>query len=158
MRKKIIKKLSPLSVILTLCPSSCCILEASIITIPPFQHLCPHKSDQDLQLSYYIYSHYLFAKTNDGLFPVIDCYEVQFIWWTSVKHRNLISIPCCFCIVLLFHEYHYNFFPECRVLFTSGFEGLIMWWWLEQSCLCWTLYKLHVLDEIFDFIHYETCF
>ena len=115
----------------TLCPSPCCILEALIITIPLFQHSCSHELDQDLQLSYHMCSHYLFAGANDDLFPVIDCYEVWFIWWTFMKYRNLTSIPCCFCIVLLFHECCCNFFPEHRVLFTSGFEGLAMWWWLE---------------------------
>ena len=111
-----------------LCPSLCCILETLIVTIPPFQHSCPYESDQDLQLSYHMCNHYLFVRANNNLFPVIDCYEVWFMWWTSVKHRNLTSIPCYFCIVLLFHECHCNFFLECRVLFTSGFEGLVMWW------------------------------
>jgi len=41
-----------------------------------FQHSCPHESDQDLQLSYHMCSHYLFARADDYLISVIDCYKV----------------------------------------------------------------------------------
>jgi len=85
----------------TLYSSPYCILEALIITILLFQRSCPHESDQDLQLFYHMCSHYLFTRANDDLFPIIDCYEVWFMQWTSLKYGDLVPISCCFCIVLL---------------------------------------------------------
>ena len=49
-----------------------------------------------------------------------------------------------------------DFFEKFRILFTSGFEGLVIWWQLENPYLHWSSNELHILNEVFDFIYYKT--
>ena len=79
----------------TLYPCPCCLQEISIVTIPPFQDSCPHESNQDLQLSYHMWSHYLFARAYDHLILVVNGYEVWFMWWTSLIHWYLTPVSWC---------------------------------------------------------------
>ena len=115
----------------TLYPCPCWLQEVLIITIPPFQVSCPHKLDQNFQFSYHVHSHYLFARAYDDLILVINGNEVGFMRWTSLEHMDLISISCCFGIMFLFQECGCHFFLKCRILLSSGFEGLVVWWWFE---------------------------
>ena len=78
-----------------------------------------------------MYGHYLFAKAYDDLILVVNGYEVGFMQWTSLEHMDLVSISCCVHIIFSFQECCRHFFPKCGILFSSGFEGLIMWWWFE---------------------------
>ena len=141
----------------TLCPCLCCLQKTSIVTILPFQNSCPYESDQNLQFSYHMYGHYLFARADNDLILVIHGYEVRFMWWTSLEHRYLISVSCCFHVMFLFQECHCYFFPKYGILFASGLEGLIIWWWSEYSCLRWGFHGLHVLEKVFNFVCYKAC-
>ena len=93
--------------------------------------ISPWILDQNLQFSYYMHGHYFFARAYNDLIPVIDGYEVGFMRWTFLEHMDLVSISCCVCIIFLFQECCCHFFPKYGVLFSSGFKGLIMWWWFE---------------------------
>ena len=88
----------------TLYPYLCCLQEASIVTIPSFQTSCSHELDQNLQLSYHVRSHYLFARAYDNLILVVNGNEVWFMRWTSLEHMDLISISCRLCVIFLFQE------------------------------------------------------
>jgi len=37
--------------------------------------------------------HYLFARAYDDLLQVIDGIEIGFVWWASLEHFDVISIP-----------------------------------------------------------------
>ena len=115
----------------TLYPCPCWLQEASIVTIPPFQVSCPHELDQNFQLSYHMHSYYLFARAYDDLILVIDGNEVWFVWWTSLEHMDLVSISCHIGVIFCFQEYRRYFFPKYRILLSSGFESLVVWWWFE---------------------------
>jgi len=105
--------------------------EALIITIPPFQVSCPHELDQNLQLSYHMCGHYLFVRAyNDSILVVLG-YKIWFMWWTPLEHIDLISISGCVCVIFLVQECRCHFVPKCWILFSSGSEGLIVWWWFE---------------------------
>ena len=97
-------------------PCLCYILEVSIITIPCFQDSCPHESYQNLQLSYHMSSHNLLARTNYYLIPVVDSDKVGFMWWPSLVHRYLATIPCCVGIFFL-----------SRNVVTTSFQKLRSW-------------------------------
>ena len=101
--------------------------------------------------------HYLFPRSDNDLFPIVDGYKVGFMRWASLEHMDLVFISCCIYIMFLFQEHLCYFVPKYGILFTSGFERLIMWWWFEYSCLWWSSHKLHVLEEVFNFICYKTC-
>ena len=140
----------------TLYPCPCCFLEASIVTIPPFQDSCPHESDQNFQLSYHMHSHYLFARAYDYLILVVDGYEVWFVWWTSLIHWYLMPVSWCISVPFSVHECHCYFFPKLWILFSSRFEGLVVWWWSKYPGLWWSLHEFHILGKIFDFVCYKT--
>jgi len=141
----------------TLYPCPCCLQEVSIVTIPPFQGSCLHESNQDLQFSYHVCSHYLFARADNYLILVVDSYEVWFVWWTSLIHWYLTPVSCCISVSFPVHECCCYFFPKFWILFSSRFERLIIWWWSKDPGLQRSLYEFHVLGEIFDLICYEAC-
>ena len=145
-------------VIITLDPSSCCILEILIITISLFQHLCPYELDQHLEFPYHICSHCFLVKTYDNLSSIVNSYEEWFIWWSFLKHCYWISISWCFGIMLFIHQYSCHFFPKLWILFSSRLKWLIVEQWFEESCLYWRLNKFHVLYEVVNFIIYKTWF
>ena len=76
--------------------------------------------------------------------------------WASLKHHDQVTISCHFTVVFFVHESHCDFSPEFRILFTSGFKYLIMWQQLEYSCLYRCSNELYILEEVVDFISYET--
>ena len=57
--------------------------------------------DRNLQLSYHMCGHYLFARAYNDLILVVLGYEIWFVWWTSLEHMDLISISGCICIMFL---------------------------------------------------------
>ena len=87
--------------------------------------------DQNLQLSYHMRGHYLFARTYNNLILVVLGYEIWFVWWTSLEHMDLISISGCVCVMFSVQECCHHFVPKRRILLSSGSEGLIVWWWFE---------------------------
>jgi len=101
----------------------------------PFQDSCPYESNQGLQFSYHMCSHYLFARAYDYLILVVNGYKIWFVWWTSLIHWYLTPISCCISVPFLVHERHCYFFPKFWILFSSGFEGLIVWWWSKYPGL-----------------------
>jgi len=141
----------------TLYPCTCCLQKALIVTIPLFQNSCPYESNQDLQFSYHVCSHYLFARAYDYLILIVDGHEVWFVWWTSLIHWYLTPISCCISIPFPVHKLHCYFFPKFWILFSSGLERLIVWWRSEYPSLRRSLYKFHMLGKIFNFVCYEAC-
>ena len=98
-------------VIITLDPSSShCIQEVLIVTIPSFQHSCPHKLDQYFQLSNNMCSHYFLVRTDDDLSSIINGNKVWFVGWSSLIHSYWVIISWSFYIMFLFYECHYYFF------------------------------------------------
>ena len=130
----------------TLYPCLCWLQEASIVTISPFQVSCPHELNQNLQFFYHMRGHYLFARAyNDSILVVLG-YKIWFVWWTSLEHMDLISISGHICVMFFVQEYCRHFVPKCWILFFSGSEGLVVWWWFEQPGLRWHSYEFHVLE------------
>jgi len=115
----------------TLYPCPCWLQEASIVTIPPFQTSYPHELDQNLQLSYHMCGHYLFARAYNDLILVVLGYEIWFMWWTFLEHIDLISISGRVCVMFSVQECCHHFVPKCQILLFSGSEGLVVWWWFE---------------------------
>ena len=115
----------------TLYPCPCCFLETSIVTIPPFQGSCPHELDQNLQLSYHMHGHYLFARAYNDLILVVHGHKIWFMWWPSLEHMDLISISGRIGVMFFVQECCCHFVPKCWILLSSGFEGLVVWWWFE---------------------------
>ena len=101
-----------------------------------------------------MYGHYLFARAYDDLLQVIDGDEIGFMWWASLEHFDVIPISWGVCIIFRLHECSCHLFPKCRILFSSGFEWLIVRWGLEY-CLWWSSYELHILTEVFNFFSYK---
>ena len=98
----------------TLCPYPRCFLEASIITIPLFQDLCPYESNQNFQLSYHIHGHHLFIRSNYYLISVVDGDEIGFMWQTSLIHGYLLTISWCIGVSFVFQKHFRYFLPEHR--------------------------------------------
>jgi len=60
---------------------------------------------------------------------------------------------------MFFFDKDYCYLPlEFGILFSSRAKWLIMWGWLEYSCLHWRVNKLHILFQVFDFFIYEAHF
>jgi len=89
------------------------------------------KLDQNLQFSYHMCGHYLFARAYNNLILIVLGYEVWFVWWTSLEHMDLISISGSVCVMFSVQECRCYFIPKCWILLSSRSEGLIMWWWFE---------------------------
>ena len=70
--------------------------------------------------------HYLFARVYNNLFHVTDGDEIGFMWWFSLEHFDLVSISWGVGVMFHLHEYGYYLFSEYRILFSSGFEWLVM--------------------------------
>jgi len=69
--------------------------------------------------------------TDNDLFSVVNGYKIEFMWWTSLKHDNLVTVSCCFSVVFLIYKGRCNFFPKFGVFFSSRFKRLVMWQWSE---------------------------
>ena len=134
----------------------CYIFEVSIVTISCFQHSCSHESNQYLQFSYHISCHHFLVRTYNDMSSIIDSNEKWIMWWSPLEHVYWIFISWCFYIVFIFHQYCCYFISEVRILFFSRSTCLIIWWWLENSCLSRKLDKYHVFEEVVDFLIYKT--
>ena len=58
--------------------------------------------------------------------------------------------------MFIFHYYCCCFVPEIRILFSFRLKHLIIWWWLENSCLSRRLDEFYISEKIVNFFIYET--
>jgi len=145
-------------IVITLNLSPHCIQEASIVTIPPFQHSCSHKSYQHLEFSYHIYCYCFLVRANDYLTSIIDSNEIWFMWASFLIHSYRITILWHFSVVFVLDQYCHYLLPEFLILFASGFEWLIVWRWLKYHCLYRGTNEFHIFEHIVNFIVYKAWF
>ena len=115
------------------------------------------KLHQYLQFSNHIHYDCFLVMTNNDLIPIIDCNEKWFMQRSPLEHLDSHSVSWCFHIVSIIYQSCCYFFPEVRVLFSSGLKWLIVGRWSEYSCLGRESDKFHVFDKVFDFVCYEAC-